>query len=227
MSHIITPEILLNAYAHGIFPMAENADDPDFFWVEPDSRGIIPLERFHMSRRLKRTLRKTQYTIRFDHDFPSVIAACAAPAEGRWSTWINQPIRKLYEQLFYAGYAHSVEVYEDNKLVGGLYGIRLNGAFFGESMFHRKTDASKLALAYLAARLIAGGFILLDTQFITAHLSQFGAIELPQHDYLKLLDQALTINGEWGNPSESFLLQGSNVITIIENHTQNRSQPVS
>lgn len=181
----ITPEILLRAYAMGIFPMAESADDPGLFWLEPKTRGIIPLDGLHISRRLARTVRSDTFTIRADHDFEGVIAGCAASADGRDSTWINARIRELYGALFDMGHCHTIEAYDDKgALVGGLYGVRLGAAFFGESMFHRARDASKVALVHLVARLIAGGFTLLDTQFVTPHLATFGAVEISRKIYL-------------------------------------------
>ena len=176
----ITPEILLKAYAAGIFPMAEDADDPSLFWVEPRERGIIPLDTFHISKRLARTVRSDLFEIHVDRDFDGVIAGCAAPGLDREKTWISRRIRELYGELFDSGFCHTVEVYRDERLVGGLYGVRLNGAFFGESMFHKERDASKIALVHLVARLRRGGFSLLDTQFVTSHLAQFGAVESDQ-----------------------------------------------
>jgi leucyl/phenylalanyl-tRNA---protein transferase len=187
----ITPEIILRAYAAGIFPMAESADDPSLHWIEPKLRGIIPLDGFHLSTKLAKFVRQTPYQVVIDRDFHAVIDACAEPRPGARETWINQPIRKLYTALFEAGYCHSVEVRDGETLIGGLYGIALGGAFFGESMFHRVTDCSKLALVHLVARLKAGGFSLLDTQFITDHLRQFGAEEIERRDYRARLKRAL------------------------------------
>jgi leucyl/phenylalanyl-tRNA---protein transferase len=196
----ITPDIVLKAYAAGLFPMAENADDPHLFWVEPKQRGIIPLSTFHVPKRLQRTLRTHPFYIRFDQDFEGVITACAACTLGdksRDKTWINSTIRHLYGELFKMGHCHTVEVYHDHHLVGGLYGLALGGAFFGESMFHTMRDASKIALVALVERLKQGGFSLLDTQFITDHLAQFGAIEVPRKAYKILLDEALKGQGWW------------------------------
>lgn len=187
----VTPEILLRAYAAGIFPMAESADDPGLHWIEPQKRGIIPLDGFHLSAKLARFVKQQRYRVVIDHDFASVIDACAAPRPGSGETWINQPIRQLYGALFDAGFCHTVEVYDGEALVGGLYGIALGSAFFGESMFHRARDCSKLALVHLVARLKAGGFTLLDTQFVTEHLKQFGAHEVPRKSYRQMLDAAL------------------------------------
>jgi leucyl/phenylalanyl-tRNA--protein transferase len=187
----ITPDVLLKAYACGIFPMAESADDPGLYWIEPQLRGVIPLDDFHMPRRLARTVRADRFEIRIDQDFPTVIAACAAPAKGRGKTWINRRIRKLYSELFLRGHCHTVEAWREGKLVGGLYGVRLGRAFFGESMFHLERDASKVALVHLIARLKRGGFRLLDAQFMTAHLANFGAIEVERERYQQLLAEAL------------------------------------
>src|SRR5262249_46653334 len=166
----ITPEVLLKAYACGIFPMAESADDPALYWVEPERRGILPLDHLHISRRLARTVRSDRFTVVSDRDFDAVIDGCAEPGPGRARTWINERIRVLYRALFDCGHCHTVEVYDDGALVGGLYGVSLGAAFFGESMFRRTRDASKVALVHLAGRLRAGDFILLDTQFVTDHL---------------------------------------------------------
>lgn len=193
----ITPEVLLKAYACGIFPMAENADDPSIYWIEPDERGIIPLDGFHVPKRLTRTLRGDRFTVHVDRDFEAVIEGCAQPAAGRARTWINGRIRALYLKLFEIGHCHSVEAYDGDTLVGGLYGVRLGRAFFGESMFHISRDASKVALVHLVARLRAGGFTLLDTQFVTDHLKNFGAVEIARHRYHKMLETALTGDGDF------------------------------
>ena len=187
----ITPEVLLRAYACGIFPMAESADDPTLFWVEPEMRGVIPLDGFRISSRLARTVRSDAFTITVNKAFKGVIAGCASPAEGREDTWINKRIRDLYFGLHALGHGHSVEAWQDGDLVGGLYGVSLGRAFFGESMFHRVRDASKVALVHLVARLITGGFELLDTQYVTEHLKSFGAVEVPRRRYTALLDKAL------------------------------------
>jgi leucyl/phenylalanyl-tRNA--protein transferase len=187
----ITPEVLLKAYSCGIFPMAENADDPALYWIEPERRGIIPLDRFHVPDRLARTVRRNHFTVLVDRDFDAVIAGCAEPKTGRARTWINDRIRSLYRKLYERGHCHSVEVYEGESLVGGLYGVSLGSAFFGESMFHRSRDASKVALVHLVARLRSGGFKLLDTQFVTDHLKTFGAVEVSRRQYHKLLEAAL------------------------------------
>ncbi|MFC5343465.1 leucyl/phenylalanyl-tRNA--protein transferase [Brevundimonas staleyi] len=186
-----TAEALLRCYANGVFPMGEARDDPRVFIVEPDQRGVIPLTAFHIPTRLRRTIRKDVFVVRVDTAFTSVLDACAAPAPGREDTWINGPIRSLYLELHARGFAHSIECWRDEVLVGGLYGVTLGGAFFGESMFSRATDASKVALAHLVARLRLGGWRLLDAQFRTPHLDQFGLIETPQSTYLRMLGTAL------------------------------------
>ena len=194
----ITPEILLKAYAAGIFPMAEDADDPSLFWVEPQERGVIPLDALHVPKRLARTVRSDAFTVRVDHDFDAVIAGCAEPGFDRARTWINARIRRLYGELFDLGQCHTVEVYDaDGALVGGLYGVRLGAAFFGESMFHRARDASKVALVHLGARLHAGGFRLLDTQFLTEHLASLGAVEIPRAAYRAQLASALSVAADF------------------------------
>jgi leucyl/phenylalanyl-tRNA--protein transferase len=187
----ITPEVLLKAYACGIFPMAESADDPALYWIEPDIRGIIPLEGFHIPARLARTVRSTPFTVWVDRDFDAVVDGCAEAKQDRARTWINERIRKIYRSLFEHGHCHSVEVYDGDSLVGGLYGVSLGRAFFGESMFHRARDASKIALVHLVARLRAGGYRLLDTQYVTDHLKIFGAVEVQKRRYHKLLEEAI------------------------------------
>jgi leucyl/phenylalanyl-tRNA---protein transferase len=187
----ITPEVLLKAYACGIFPMAESAEDPTLYWIEPDMRGIIPLDGFHIPARLARTVRTSRFRVICDHDFDAVIAGCAEPRPGRARTWINARIRALYRGLHERGHCHSVEVYDGPALVGGLYGVSLGAAFFGESMFHRARDTSKIALVHLVARLKAGGYRLLDTQFVTDHLRSFNAIEVPRRQYQKVLEAAV------------------------------------
>lgn len=187
----ITPQILLRAYACGIFPMAETADDPSLFWVEPDMRGILPLDGFHIPKSLKKTMRNTSMKVFMDRDFKTIIEACAHTNQTRKETWINPKIKELYCALHEMGHANSVEVYDNDELVGGLYGVRLGRAFFGESMFSRKTDASKIALVHLVAQMKKSGFILLDTQFTTQHLERFGVIEVPKDDYQFMLQEAL------------------------------------
>ncbi len=188
---LITPEIVLRAYAVGVFPMAENADNLALHWVEPDERGIIPLETFHVSHSLRKVVKRNEFEVRVDTAFPSVIAACAEPTEGRPSTWINGPILTLYNELYEMGHAHSVECWQDSKLVGGLYGLELGAAFFGESMFSRKSNASKVALVHLVARLKHGNFQLLDAQFMNAHLVQFGTVPISRAMYLDKLATTL------------------------------------
>ncbi|MCH4546879.1 MULTISPECIES: leucyl/phenylalanyl-tRNA--protein transferase [Rhizobium] len=187
----ITPDILLRAYSIGLFPMAESADDPEIFWVEPELRGVLPLDHFHVSKSLAKAVRRKPFEIRFDHAFDQVIAACAEETSGRPSTWINRTIRSLYATLFDMGHAHTVEAWEGDKLVGGLYGVSLGSAFFGESMFSRRTDASKICLVHLVDRLRERGFTLLDTQFTTEHLKTFGAIDVPKADYAAMLAAAM------------------------------------
>ncbi len=187
----ITPEVLLKAYACGIFPMAESADDPALYWIEPDMRGIIPLDGFHIPARLKRTVRSTPFTVWVDRDFDGVIDGCAEAKPDRARTWINARIRKIYRRLFEQGHCHTVEVYDGEELIGGLYGVSLRRAFFGESMFHRARDASKIALVHLVVRLRAGGYRLLDTQYVTEHLRIFGTVEVPKRRYHRLLEDAL------------------------------------
>ncbi len=187
----ITPQVLLKAYACGIFPMAESADDNALYWIEPEQRGILPLDRMHLSRRLARTVRSGAFEIRVDYDFDGVIDGCASSRPGRRSTWINARIRKLYAELFDLGYCHTVEAWQDGRLAGGLYGVHLGRAFFGESMFSACRDASKVALVHLVARLKHGGFSLLDTQFVTEHLLSFGAKEVSRETFQRLLEEAL------------------------------------
>lgn len=193
----ITPELLLHAYRQGIFPMSQSADDPDIFWVNPELRGIIQLDTFHLHKSLVRTIRDEPFKVTYNRAFGEVIRGCAEPGVGRKTTWISNRLIEIYEKLHEMGFAHSIECWQGRDLAGGLYGIALGGAFCGESMFHRVTDASKIALAYLVARLRFGGFTLLDTQFITPHLQQFGAIEIPRTQYLALLQAALEARGNF------------------------------
>lgn len=211
----ITPDLLLRAYACGIFPMAESADDPTLFWVEPELRGVIPLAGFRVSSRLARTVRSNQFHVTVDTAFNQVIDGCAAPQPGREDTWINRRIRELYEGLYQIGHCHTVEVWKDGDLVGGLYGVTLGSAFFGESMFHRATDASKVALVHLVARLIAGGFALLDTQFVTDHLRSFGAVEVSRRRYRALLDQAVAQDADFMALPTDPAPNGARVMEII------------
>jgi leucyl/phenylalanyl-tRNA--protein transferase len=187
----ITPQVLLKAYACGIFPMAESADDNALYWIEPERRGILPLDDVHVPKSLARTIRRGGFDVKIDNDFEGVIEGCAAPRAGRRSTWINGRIRGLYRELFALGHCHTVEVWQEGELIGGLYGVHLGRAFFGESMFSTARDASKIALVYLVARLKYGGFTLLDTQFVTGHLARFGAIEVSRQTFQRLLEESL------------------------------------
>ncbi|HXP04831.1 MAG TPA: leucyl/phenylalanyl-tRNA--protein transferase [Stellaceae bacterium] len=188
---LLTPEILLKAYQGGIFPMAESADDPELFWVDPERRGILPLDGFHLSRRLRRVVRQDRFEVRVDSDFSATLAGCSEATDQRPNTWINAEVVRLYTALFERSAVHSVESWQGGTLVGGLYGVSIGGAFFGESMFSRVTDASKVALVHLVALLRHGGYRLLDMQFLTPHLAQFGAIEVPRAQYQRLLAEAL------------------------------------
>lgn len=190
----LTPELLLRAYAAGLFPMAESADDPELFWIDPDPRGVLPLSGFRMPRRLRRTLRAGGYEVRCDTAFEAVMRGCAEATHERPRTWINDEILRLYGALHAQGFAHSVEAWREGELAGGLYGVALGGAFFGESMFSRGRDASKVALVHLVARLVQGGFALLDTQFVTEHLMRFGAIAISREEYHRRLEAALAVS---------------------------------
>lgn len=187
----IPPDLLLKAYASGVFPMAESATDPEVFWVRPETRGVIPLDAFHVPKSLRKTIRQQRYDVRFDTDFAGVIDGCAEERAERETTWINAPIREAYIRLFEIGHCHSVEAWHEGLLVGGLYGVSLGGVFFGESMFSRETDSSKVCLVHLVERLNERGFGLLDTQFTTEHLKRFGAIDVPRGKYEKMLEKAL------------------------------------
>ena len=211
----ITPEVLLRAYACGIFPMAESADDPTLFWVEPEMRGVIPFDRFRVSSRLARTARSDAFTVTVNTAFKAVIAGCAAPQPGREDTWINKRIRDLYIGLHQIGHAHSVEVWDNDELVGGLYGVSLGRAFFGESMFHRARDASKVALVHLVARLIAGGYQWLDTQYVTEHLRSLGAIEISRRRYRGLLDKAVAGEADFRKLPVDRPVSGAQALEII------------
>jgi len=193
----LTPEVVLTAYAQGLFPMAESAEDPALFWVDPRRRGIFPLDGVHVSRSLRKRFRQDAFEVRVDADFTGVMRACAEPTSARPATWINEEILRLYGELHALGYAHSVETWIEDRLVGGLYGVALGGAFFGESMFHRVTDASKVALVHLVARLRRGGFTLLDTQFITPHLMTLGAIEISRAEYRRRLATAIETSAKF------------------------------
>lgn len=215
----LTADILLKAYAVGMFPMAESADDPNLFWIEPEWRGVIPLDGFRVPRRLARTVRQDGFEVRVDTSYYGVIDGCAAPATGREKTWINATIRKLYGELFLRGHCHTVESWKDGQLVGGLYGVSVGGAFFGESMFSHATDASKVALVHLVARLRAGGYRLLDTQFVTDHLARFGTIEVPKRIYGQKLAAALATQGDFHALPE--ILSGAEALRWLP-----RSEPI-
>jgi leucyl/phenylalanyl-tRNA---protein transferase len=212
----ITPEVLLKAYACGIFPMAESAEDPALYWIEPERRGIIPLDRFHVPSRLARTVRSDRFTVAVNRNFDAVLDGCSLPMPGRTRTWINGRIRNLYRKLYDRGDCHTVEVYEQGELVGGLYGVSLGRAFFGESMFHRARDASKVALVHLVARLKAGHYRLLDTQFVTEHLRTFGAVEVSRPAYHKLLDAALVGHGDFSALAVDSPVAGSAILTLLQ-----------
>lgn len=193
----ITPDLLLRAYRVGLFPMAEARDDHRLYWLDPEQRGVLPLQGFHLPRRLRRTVLAGRYRVTVDVAFATVVAACAAPAAQRTETWINPVIETLFTDLHEMGHAHSMECWEGDEMVGGLYGLAIGGAFFGESMFSRARDASKVALVHLVARLRRGGFTLLDTQFVTQHLAQFGAREVPRDFYRGLLADAVEAPAVW------------------------------
>ena len=197
MEDAFTGDDLVACYARGVFPMADAREDESLFLIDPERRGVLPLDALHVPRRLARTVRHQPYEIRIDTAFDAVVENCAAARPGRLETWINHPIQRLYGQLFQRGVAHSVEAWSGTDLVGGLYGVSLGGAVFGESMFSTARDASKVALVHLAARLIVGGYLLLDTQFITDHLTQFGTIEISRADYRRRLAKALTVEGDF------------------------------
>lgn len=210
----ITPNLLLQAYASGVFPMAESRQDKDLFWVDPDERGVIPMDTFHIPKSLAKVVRQDRFLIKTDTAFRQVVRACAKPARGRNTTWISSRIEDLYTDLHDRGFAHSVECWLDDDLVGGLYGVSLAGAFFGESMFHTARDASKVALVHLVARLKAGGFTLLDTQFVTDHLTQFGAREISRDNYHRDLKMALSVHSAKFHelPSD---VSGADVLQLI------------
>ncbi|MEP2944308.1 MAG: leucyl/phenylalanyl-tRNA--protein transferase [Hyphomicrobiales bacterium] len=210
----ITPNVLLKAYACGIFPMSEGAEDKGLFWVEPEERGILPLNEFHIPRSLRKTVRNTAYRVVVNQNFAGVVEGCAASKTGREVTWINAEIKKLYTGLYDMGQCHTVEVYDEEKLIGGLYGVQLGSAFFGESMFSHATDTSKIALVHLVARLIAGGFSLLDTQFTTEHLEKFGAREIPRARYHLLLDTAIRNHTDYHMVGDS--MTGTQTLEIID-----------
>lgn len=209
MQLVLTPELLLEAYKHGLFPMSYSADSPYVHWICPEMRGQLPIKDLHIPRRLKKTIRSAPYEIKINTAFEDVMLACAETTPQRPETWINSPIVKVYGQLHEQGQAHSIECWQDGELIGGLYGLSLGGAFFGESMFSKARDASKIALVHLVARLWTGGFVLLDTQFVNEHLKQFGAYEIPYREYQNALNEALMIEGD-------FVLEGLNEIQMIE-----------
>jgi leucyl/phenylalanyl-tRNA--protein transferase len=210
--HEITPELLLHGYASGVFPMSDSVDDPRIYWVDPQQRGIFPLDRFHVSRSLTRHIKKAPFKVTVNQCFSAVVRACA----NRPETWINAEIFDLYTQLHTMGFAHSIEVMEGKELVGGVYGVVLNGAFFGESMFSTRTDASKIALTYLVARLKFGGFCLFDTQFLTDHLASMGAVEIPRADYRAELEKALQTDADFFKLADRTQPSG---ILHLSNHT--------
>ncbi len=216
----LTPELLLRAYAAGIFPMSESRDDRDVFWVDPKVRGIMPLGDFHVPRRLKEIVRKGSFEVRCNNAFADVVDRCAESKRGRRDTWINAPIRNAVIGLHDLGFAHSVETWRDGALVGGLYGVALGGAFFGESMFSRARDSSKVALVHLTARLRMGGFTLLDVQFITDHLRQFGAVEIPARVYLEQLEGALKVKADFYFDADPLDVEGGLEELFLQSSTQ-------
>jgi leucyl/phenylalanyl-tRNA---protein transferase len=209
----ITPELLLQAYRIGVFPMGERRDDPKLYWLDPRLRAVLPLDGFHLPKRLARTVRRGLFEVSADTAFTETMRACAEPRPGHPESWINEPILDLYGELFARGHAHSVECRRDGELVGGLYGVSVGAAFFGESMFSRERDASKVALVHLVARLIQGGFRLLDCQFMTEHLRSFGAIEIPRDDFRALLADAVertaTFQRDLGGADPCVIVQAS------------------
>jgi leucyl/phenylalanyl-tRNA--protein transferase len=216
----LTPELVLRAYAAGIFPMAESRDDPGIFWVDPKIRGVLPLESFHVSRSLRKKVRRNVFEIRCDTAFDRVIDGCGGSYKGRNDTWINDEIVGAYSELHALGFVHSVECWQNDTLVGGLYGVSLAGGFFGESMFSRVPDASKVALVHLVARLNLGGYVLLDTQFVTDHLKGFGAVEIPARRYLELLEEALQVKAEFYPDPPGGELEGALEALFRQSRTQ-------
>ena len=211
----ITPELLLQAYRIGVFPMGERRDDPKLYWLDPRLRAILPLDAFHLPQRLKRTVRQGRFEVVADTAFADVVRACAEPRPGHPESWINDPIVELYTELHRRGHAHSVECRFDGRLVGGLYGVSVGAAFFGESMFSRERDASKVALVHLVARLIRGGFCLLDCQFMTEHLRSFGAIEVPREQFRVLLNEAINRTATFQRE-----LAGADPCDIVQDRTR-------
>jgi leucyl/phenylalanyl-tRNA--protein transferase len=200
----LTPEVLLQGYAVGVFPMAERRDDPNLVFIEPERRGVLPMDRFHISKSLRKTLRHRAFEVRCNSAFAEVLEGCAEPTPERPDTWINAEIVRLYGELNRRGYAHSIETWAKGELVGGLYGVALGGAFFGESMFSRVSDASKVALAHLVARLRHGGFVLLDSQFVTRHLERLGAVEIGRAEYRRRLAGALAIPADFPDQGDDW-----------------------
>ena len=215
----ITPQVLLKAYACGLFPMAESADDSGLFWLEPEHRGILPLDRFRIPKRLRRTIRADNFEIRVSSDFDAVIDGCSGrDTPDRPKTWINREIRRLYRELFDMGHCQTVEAWQNGSLAGGLYGVNLNGAFFGESMFTRVTDASKVCLVHLVARLMSGSFRLLDTQFVTDHLTRFGTLEVSREIYNGELEKALKLDSDFNAMPDG--LPGKDILDLIDDWQQ-------
>ena len=211
----ITPDLLLQAYRIGVFPMGERRDDPKLYWLDPRLRAVLPLDGFHLPQRLKRTIRGGRFEVSADTAFAETVLACAEPRPGHPESWINEPILDLYGNLFARGHAHSVECRVEGRLVGGLYGVSIGAVFFGESMFSRERDASKVALVHLVARLIKGGFRLLDCQFMTEHLRSFGAIEIPREEFRGLLADAID-----GTASFQRELGGEDPCAIVQDNTR-------
>lgn len=212
----ITPDLVLQAYSIGLFPMAETAEQDHLFWVDPEARGIFPLDGLIVSKSLAKTVRSDRYEVRIDNDFNAVIEGCATPVPERGQTWINRPIRRLYKALFERGNVHTVETWAAGKIVGGLYGVSLGAAFFGESMFHTSRDASKVALVHLVARVRRGGFRLLDTQFVTPHLASLGAIEVPRMRYRALLEDAVSADGDAATAFARAPMSGAEALALLK-----------
>ncbi len=212
----ITPDLVLQAYSIGLFPMAETAEQDHLFWVDPEARGIFPLDGLIVSKSLAKTVRSDRYEVRINNDFDAVIEGCATPVPERGQTWINRPIRRLYKALFERGNVHTVETWAAGKIVGGLYGVSLGAAFFGESMFHTSRDASKVALVHLVARLRRGGFRLLDTQFVTPHLASLGAIEVPRMRYRALLEDAVSADGDAATAFARAPMSGAEALALLK-----------
>ncbi|MDP3494795.1 MAG: leucyl/phenylalanyl-tRNA--protein transferase [Hyphomonadaceae bacterium] len=220
MSRVFGPKELLDCYRRGVFPMSDDRDDPRLFLVDPDLRGVLPLNGFHVSKSLRKTIRQDVFEVRLNTSFSRVMELCAESAPDRPSTWINSPILNLYSALHRVGHAHSVEAWLGGELVGGLYGVSLNGAFFGESMFSRVTDASKVALAHLVARLKHDGFVLLDTQFVTEHLLSFGVEEIPREEFQRRLAAALEVDAQFGSDTDVAGAAGWTGVDVLQLITQ-------